>query len=62
MDPSSPIEKHFVFPPILYAGSHLLSIITRYKANTESKEEPRKDKVESRVELILEFVTVLARM
>jgi hypothetical protein len=27
MDPSSPIEKHFVLPPILYAGcQHILSI------------------------------------
>ena len=33
MDPSSPIEKHFVLPPILYAGCqqiHILLSIASY--------------------------------
>jgi hypothetical protein len=45
MDPSSPIEKHFVFPPILYAGCqniYILLSIASTRTGTASKGVARK--------------------
>jgi hypothetical protein len=43
MDPSSPIEKHFVLPPILYAGcQHILLSIASYHYAEELTQPAKK--------------------
>ena len=50
MDPSSPIEKHFVLPPILYAGCqqiHILLSILPLCTRTDTASKGVARKVES---------------
>ena len=43
MDPSSPIEKHFVLPPILYGGcQHILLSIASYCHTQELTQQAKK--------------------